>query len=201
MAGRVAAVISTAATVEEMYLFKLLAEGLEIGRIRVATWLCGERQAFKSGFSVERDKTPNAWFARKLWGDAAVESGLEGLAAEIQKGEIRGMFAMNGSPWNVWPADLEDCLHGLNTLIVCDVLDNAVARQAHVLIPGRASAEKDGTVVNMDGRVQRIRKAVDPPEGTLSELDFIQDLLCQLGVRDRKLSCEGVFEEASEAIR
>jgi len=30
-----------------------------------------------------------------------------------------------------------------------------------VILPGRAFTEKDGTVTNMEGRVQRIRKGID----------------------------------------
>ncbi len=32
---------------------------------------------------------------------------------------------------------------------------------AHVIIPGHAFTEKDGTVTNMEGRVQRILKGID----------------------------------------
>jgi anaerobic selenocysteine-containing dehydrogenase len=43
--------------------------------------------------------------------------------------------------------------------------------QAHLVVPGTGYLERDGTVVNLEGRRQRQRKAVEPPGG-LDELEF-----------------------------
>ena len=38
------------------------------------------------------------------------------------------------------------------------------AKLAHLVIPGASFLEKDGTFTNLERRIQRIRKAVEPPE-------------------------------------
>jgi NADH-quinone oxidoreductase subunit G len=45
---------------------------------------------------------------------------------------------------------------------------------AHLVLPGTGYLERDGTVVNLEGRLQRQRKAVEPPGW--SELEFLSRL-------------------------
>ncbi len=53
--------------------------------------------------------------------------------------------------------------------------------QAHVVVPGTSYLERDGTVVNLEGRPQRQRKAAEPPGGT-SELEFFSRLAERFGL-------------------
>jgi formate dehydrogenase major subunit len=51
---------------------------------------------------------------------------------------------------------------------------------AHVIIPGHAFTEKNGTVTNMEGRIQRIRRAIDA-EWVREDWRVIQDIANRLG--------------------
>jgi NADH-quinone oxidoreductase subunit G len=53
--------------------------------------------------------------------------------------------------------------------------------QAHLVVPGTGYLERDGTVVNLEGRRQRQRKAVEPPGG-LDELEFYSRVGERLGL-------------------
>jgi NADH-quinone oxidoreductase subunit G len=77
-----------------------------------------------------------------------------------------------------------------------DILQNPLTEFAHVVIPATTWAEKDGTFMNVDGRVQRIRKAVEPPVTARSEAQWLQDVLVALQARPAAISVEGVFREA-----
>jgi len=46
---------------------------------------------------------------------------------------------------------------------VQDLFMHETAERAHVFLPAAAFAEKDGTFTNSERRVQRIRKAIEPP--------------------------------------
>ncbi len=50
----------------------------------------------------------------------------------------------------------------LEFLVVQDVFLTETARLAHVVLPGTTFAEKDGTFTNVERRVQRVRKAIEP---------------------------------------
>jgi predicted molibdopterin-dependent oxidoreductase YjgC len=50
------------------------------------------------------------------------------------------------------------------------------------LLPGATWAEKDGTVVNLERRLQRTRAVVKPPGAARPESRILLDLLAALGV-------------------
>ena len=55
-------------------------------------------------------------------------------------------------------------LENLDTLIVQDLVMTNTAAIADVVFPAtNAAFESDGTVTNSERRVQRVRKALDPP--------------------------------------
>jgi predicted molibdopterin-dependent oxidoreductase YjgC len=58
----------------------------------------------------------------------------------------------------------------------------ASSGQATTIVPAAAALEKDGTLVNLEGRVQRLRTAAAPPEGTLDPLVWASELGRRLGV-------------------
>ena len=51
---------------------------------------------------------------------------------------------------------------------------------AHVVVPGTSYLERDGTTVNLEGRAQRQRRAVDPPFP--DELEFLARVGAELGI-------------------
>ena len=58
----------------------------------------------------------------------------------------------------------EAALKSLDFLVVQDMFLNETARQfAHVFLPAASSFERDGTFMNAERRIQRIRKVIDPP--------------------------------------
>ena len=193
-AGSVAGLVSSAQSVEELHLFKKLMTALEASTVGVLTKTAGQRRTFKGGFTIEADKTPNRAAAAILLG---ADAGVDGVVAGIREGRIKGLVAVNGIPDFAWPAALVELLPTLEFLGVVDIENGPVAQAAHVLIPGAVWAEKDGTFVNVDRRIQRIRKAVNPPPGAKAESETLQHALIELGAGGRVLSTEGVFKEVA----
>ncbi len=73
-------------------------------------------------------------------------------------------------------------LGALDSLIVIDLFLNETARRfATVFLPAAASFEKDGTFMNSERRVQRVRKAVDPPPGAKPDWLIVCELAAALG--------------------
>src|SRR5439155_5837559 len=114
-------------------------------------------QKFPSGFTIEADKTPNRAFASKLFGEEAIASGVQSVVQELQAGTIQGLLVMNGIPDVQLPADLVDAAKKAQFLAVSDILQGPLSEAAHVVLPGTTWAEKDGTFMNVDGRLQRVR--------------------------------------------
>jgi len=65
---------------------------------------------------------------------------------------------------------------------VLDIYLTKTAELADVVLPGSASwCESDGTVTNSERRVQRVRKALDPPGEARDDIDILLDLASRLG--------------------
>jgi formate dehydrogenase alpha subunit len=56
-----------------------------------------------------------------------------------------------------------ESLKNLNFLVVQDIFLSETAKLAHVVLPAAGFAADDGTFTNTERRIQRVRKAVDPP--------------------------------------
>ncbi len=63
------------------------------------------------------------------------------------------------------------------------------------MLPAACYAEKDGTFTNTERRVQRVRKAVEPPGQARADWEIICDLSRRMGYEMDYASPEDIFEE------
>lgn len=80
-------------------------------------------------------------------------------------------------------------------LVVQDLFLTETAELADVVLPAAAFAEKDGTFVNTERRVQRVRKAVQPPGEAKPDWIVFMELMNRLGIPKQYRDAEDVFEE------
>ncbi len=72
-------------------------------------------------------------------------------------------------------------LKNLEFLIVQDLFLSETAKLAHLVIPGASFLEKDGTFTNLERRIQRIRKVVEPPDGLLPDWQVVCEVSARMG--------------------
>jgi len=72
-------------------------------------------------------------------------------------------------------------LQALDLLVVCDFVLSETAALADVVLPVTQWAEEEGTMTNLEGRILRRIRAIEPPPGVRSELDILADLAHRLG--------------------
>jgi formate dehydrogenase alpha subunit len=91
---------------------------------------------------------------------------------------IKGMLVMGEDIVMSEPntAKLEAGLNNMEFLVVQDIFLNETARFADVVFPASCFAEKDGTFTNSERRVQRVRKAVEPPGEAKADWSILQNL-------------------------
>src|SRR2546428_389127 len=87
-------------------------------------------------------------------------------------------------------------LSGLDHLVVQDIFLTQTAELAHVVLPAAAGwAESEGTVTNSERRVQRVRRALEPPAGARDDIDIMCDLARRLGCDWGNPTAEQVWDE------
>jgi len=89
---------------------------------------------------------------------------------------------------------------GLRLLVVTDLFWTETARQADVVLPALSSFERPGTVVNLEGRAQRLAPARMGPPGARADLDILQLLAAHLGRPWEYPSVEAVWEELRRVV-
>ena len=117
------------------------------------------------------------------WGVA--ESTLPGKGATapeimemIHRGEIRGLLSICFNPLVSLPdaTFTREALERLGFFVAIDFFLSETARHADLVLPGSLHEEDEGTVTSTEGRVIRIRKAVDPPGAARPDWEIVCDL-------------------------
>src|SRR5690606_35623784 len=87
--------------------------------------------------------------------------------------------------------------------VVIDFFLNETARHADIILPGSLHEEEDGTVTTAEGRVVRIRKAVNPPGNVHSDTGILLELAERLGTKKFFTydSSEAIFNELRVASK
>ncbi len=124
----------------------------------------------------------------------------EGLmVTEIVKEEsgVRGMYIMGENPIISDPdiAHAEHWFQELEFLVVHDLFLTETARYADVVLPGSSFAEKTGTFVNTERRIQLAHQAVALPGDARGDLNILIDLSRRLGLPTPFTTAEDVARE------
>jgi formate dehydrogenase major subunit len=123
---------------------------------------------------------------------------LSGMFDAIERGELTAVYCIGENPVQS-EADQHraiSLLQSLDFLVVQDLFRTRTAELADVVLPAAASwAESEGTVTNSERRVQRVRKAVDPPAGARDDLEIIFELANRMGASWGGADAERVWDE------
>src|SRR6266849_5033028 len=121
------------------------------------------------------------------------------MVTEIVKEEsgVRGMYIMGENPIISDPdvAHAEHWFQELEFLAVHDLFLTETARYADVVLPGSSFAEKTGTFVNTERRIQIGHKAIDTPGDARADLDILIELSQRLGLPTTFHSPQDVMRE------
>jgi formate dehydrogenase major subunit len=112
---------------------------------------------------------------------------------------VRAMYIMGENPIISDPdvSHAEEWFRGLEFLAVHDIFLTETARYADVVLPGASFAEKTGTFVNTERRVQLFEQAINPAGKAREDLQILLDLSKRLGVPAPYTDSAGVQDEIS----
>ncbi|MGE3274439.1 MAG: molybdopterin oxidoreductase family protein [Vicinamibacterales bacterium] len=143
-----------------------------------------------------------------VWGIDAADLPQPGVDAyeimrKAHRGEIKGLLSLCFNPVVSLPDNnfVREALERLDFFVAIDFFMSETARYADVVLPGSLQEEDEGTVTQVEGRVVRIRKAVDPPGDARADWRIVQDIARALG-REKGLTFGSpgeIFEELRRA--
>jgi predicted molibdopterin-dependent oxidoreductase YjgC len=123
---------------------------------------------------------------------------LTGMFEAIEEGELSALYVIGENPAQS-EADqtrARKLLTSLDCLIVQDIFRTKTAEMADVVFPASASwAEAEGTVTSSERRVQRVRKALDPPGEARDDIEIVYELGKRMGVDLGSPRAEDVWNE------
>lgn len=148
---------SAFATVEDNYMLVKLAKTLGVRNLDFARHI---DEKFGDNILRQSDRSPNAMGAM-LAGVTPGAGGLDlkGMMNAIESGKIKALFILEDD-LAALDTKFEELLAKLDFLAVLAVNFNTSTKYANVIFPASSYAEKHGTWVNFQGRIQRIRPAV-----------------------------------------
>jgi assimilatory nitrate reductase catalytic subunit len=149
-------------------------------------------------------------YIAEVWGIAESELPGKGHTAEeiiqmMHSGEIRGLLSICFNPVVSLPDAnfTKEAFSRVEHYTVIDFFLSETARHADIVLPGSLHEEDEGTSTSAEGRVIRIRKAVDPPGEARVDWRILLDLANRLerGKYFAYKRAEDIFNELRIASR
>lgn len=143
-------------------------------------------------------------YIAEVWKIAESELPHKGLTAQeiieaMHSGEIKGLLSVCFNPVVSLPNAnfTKEAFNRLEHYSVIDFFLCETAQHADIVLPGSLHEEDEGTSTSAEGRVIRLRKAIDPPGEARVDWHILLDLANRLGRGDyfRYEKAEDIFNE------
>jgi NADH-quinone oxidoreductase subunit G len=125
------------------------------------------------------------------------------IAKAAVAGDITALYLFQVDPVRdlPWRSEWESALEQASVVVAhASVLTDGLAAHANVIFPAESSAEKEGTIVHPDGRLQRLRAAIKHPGAVRSSWQVLTELCRATGVETGVLTAGMAFMQLVASI-
>jgi formate dehydrogenase major subunit len=122
------------------------------------------------------------------------------MLAGLEEGSLKALYVFGENIVMSEPntARTSACLEAAELVIVNDIFETETTAFADVVFPATSWAEVDGTFTNTERRVQRVRKALEPPGEARDDWWIFAELSKRLGYDPGFSSSADIWEERRE---
>jgi NADH-quinone oxidoreductase chain G len=140
-----------------------------------------------------------------LWhGNPVLQKGasLPEIIKKIHRGEIKMLYIIGENPIDSLPASLKarEAFSKLDFLVCQDIFMNSTLEMADVVFPAASFAEKEGTYTSMEGKVQRIRKALNENGESQADWSIISAVSTRTGFPLQYENVNAIRREIKKAL-
>ncbi len=195
-AGALAAIVSARLSVEDFHVARKVLGGLAgIPRLAVPP----HEDGADDDLLIRRDKTPNARGARLLGLGAPSAGRVREILDDVAAGRVRGLVVVGEDLMDL-PGAAPALCDRLDALIVVDWWRSPTVERAHVAFPACGYGEFEGTMVNFQGRVQRLRAGARPAGEADPVWRILRDLGRRFGLASEYATPASIFEEVAATV-
>ncbi len=185
----IAVLASARATNEELYLVRRLVAALKTSLVEVVA-----RQGEADGILVSADRNPNTKGAQlfKITGSSP-GSHTPVLAEKVNSGAVKVLLCLGEDPAEA--GIKPEGLRRLAGLITMGILPDSATEAAQVVLPASGFAEKRGSMINGQGRLQRLTAAIRPPGSARADWEILRDLILAVTGENGIYTIEDLFKQ------
>ncbi len=119
-----------------------------------------------------------------------------GILNGLLEGTVKAVFLVGADPVADVPGgNAADALDAAEFVVSIDTFINESNRHADVVFPALAATEKEGTVTNLEGRVQKVNRVVPGPGQAREDWSILDDVATVLERPIHLASAEAIMKE------
>jgi NADH-quinone oxidoreductase subunit G len=188
----VAIIVSGSATNEEFFLTRKLSEALHTTLIDVIP-----RNAAGDKILLSTDRNSNTAGARLMGVTGGVPGSLLGLISSgLRNKLIKALIVLGEDATTVLGEEIANA----QLILAMNILPNGTTKLAHIVLPSSGFAEKRGSMINRNNRIQRLNRAIQAPGSARDDWEIIRDLVQGVSGENGIFMVEDVFKQMAAAI-
>jgi NADH-quinone oxidoreductase subunit G len=128
--------------------------------------------------------------------------GTREIMESLEAGDVRGLVLVGADPLRDMPDSrvAADALEAAEYVVAIDLFHNDTNAHADVILPAAGFAEKEGTVTNLEGRVQKVNRLRPAPGSARADWSIVDDVASRIGSPLGLASAETIAKEIAENL-
>ena len=188
----VAIISSGSATNEELFLTRRLAEALGTTLIDIIP-----HNAAGDKILLSTDRNANTTGARLMGVTGGVPGSLLGLISTgLRNRTIKALVVLAEDATTVLGEEIANA----QLIVTTNINPNGTTKLAHLVLPSSGFAEKRGSMINKNGRLQRLNRAIEATGAARDDWEIIRDLLQGVSGANGIYMIEDVFKQIVAAV-
>ena len=196
--SRLGVIASSQLTNEELFLIREIFQRALDARVTASFPMAA---GYSDKFLIKADKTPNTRGAMAIALAGPTAPGAATIVADAVEGRLDALWVFGHDLTSlVADADLQQLSRSLRLFVFSGTNENATAARSHWTLPTAAYLEKDGTFVNVHGRVQRVGCAFSPLSDSRADWNVLLEIAGRLNLGFAWRSPQEVFQALAASV-